>query len=164
MEGIEVQEINNTDPNNTKESYFIPDNEKNNKEINVGNMEVRNYEGKSSKKILKVLTFVLTLGNAGLLGGSLLSNAFVGKEPTLANISFKRNSNSIEYSFDIKEIGTLDVSLTLKRDEEILHQESFTEKGSYQGIVQAIGEEELIVTLASTNDVDYWKTLYEETL
>ena len=162
MEGIEVQEINNTDPNNTKETYFVPDNEKNNKEINVGTKEVRNYEGKPKKKLLKVLTFALTLSSATLLGGTLLSNAFVGKEPTLGNISFKRETNDIHYSFEIKEMGTLEVSLLLQREEETLYEETFKESGTYQGIIRHVGKEELVVTLNATNGLDYWKALYEE--
>lgn len=164
MEGIEVKEINNVDPNNTKESFFVPDNEKNNKEINVGNQEVKNYEGKGTKRVLKVLTFVLTLGSAGLLGGTLLSNAFVGKEPTLANIHFERELDSVRYSFEIKEMGTLDVALTIKQGEETLHEKTFENIGVYSDVIENIGSEELIVTLAATNGIDYSKTLYEETL
>lgn len=164
MEGIKVKEINNVDPNNTKESFVVPDNEKSNKEINVGNQEVKNYEGKGAKKVLKVLTFVLTLGSAGLLGGTLLSNAFVGKEPTLANIRFERGLGNVRYSFEIKEIGTLDLALTIRQGEETIHEKTFENIGTYSGVIEIIGSEELVVTLAATNGIDYSKVLYEETL
>ena len=164
MEGIKVKEINNVDPNNTKESFVVPDNEKSNKEINVGNQEVKNYEGKGAKKVLKVLTFVLTLGSAGLLGGTLLSNAFVGKEPTLANIRFERGPGDIHYSFEIKEIGTLDLALTIRQGEETIHEKTFENIGTYSDVIEIIGSEELVVTLAATNGIDYLKVLYEETL
>lgn len=162
MEGIPIFEINDTNPNNVRETYSVPDNEKSNKERNVIADEGTNFETASKRKSLpKAAILLLSVGSAALLGGGLLTNAFLGKDPTASDISFQKTEEELSYSFKLDGIKTLSVLFLVKENEDILHEETFKKDGVYQGLLPILAENELNITLRSTNGLDYEKIIFE---
>lgn len=162
MEGMPIFEINDTNPNNVRETYSVPDNEKNNKERNIVGDEGTNLETASKRKSLpKTAILLLSVGSAALLGGGFLINAFLGQDPTASDISFQKTEEGLSYSFKLDGIKNLSVLFLVKEKEETLHEETFQKNGVYRGLLPILADNELNITLRSTNGFDYEKILFE---
>lgn len=165
MEGISINELNPTNPNNVQESYFIPDNEANIPFLNTKSKEKEEYEGKKSKiKKTRLTVLFLTLSTAGLLGGKLLANPYLQNKVDVTNISFQRsNMDTLKYSFEINNLNQLFVTLEIKNEESLIFKKEYREIGLFEGEVKNLSEyQNLHVSLYENNGVDYQKLIYQE--
>lgn len=167
-------EFNNLATNNTATTFSsATNNTATSDELSATDNYVRKMgtaysAGKWTNRIIKVTGITLTISAAAILGGNVVTNAFIGKAPVVASdYVFKLEQYSIYYKFAI-ESNDNNYPVTFRLYEDT-NKPIFTLDCSqiygYEGYVDlAQSYEKIIYEIYFTNRLDYKRTLLQGVL
>ncbi|MCI1735360.1 MAG: hypothetical protein LKM30_06470 [Bacilli bacterium] len=161
-----INEENNLSTNNTKTSSLGTDNTATSDETKTNfdyvsggkTVYARNKKIRSTTKTIGIIATILL---SALLGGTLIGNTFIGSLPSVSDVSFTGQGNTIVYAFTVKnDTGKKLYLLVTENGEEILRND-VSLSNTYQDTLTGLSySTQYQVSLQATNGVDFRKNIY----
>lgn len=134
-------------------------------ELNVINQDTEYAKKRRGKKIKTVSIIAIASFSTILLGGTLLTNAFIGDDPVIKASQYESfylvENNILTYSFEVEKLNSnLKFQMRLFKDKTIIEKVDITEVKVYEGSYELEYEKNYKLDFYVTNNFDYTKSIH----
>ena len=105
---------------------------------------------------------LLTLSVSAIAGGSILTNSFLGTQPTVDAPSYVLDGDTLSYDVNVTNKGTMKVYLLLLEEKKETERVDLSKTGRYQGRFTLLGGFTYTAQIEETNHMDFRKVLYTD--
>ena len=105
-------------------------------------------------------SLIVAGGALSITTNTTFHNAYLGTLPTIANVNIGYVGETLDYSFDIENKGSLNVYFDIYVEKELSQSLDCSATDSYIGTIEGLGlNKQIEYKIYCTNNIDYKKTL-----
>lgn len=152
---MDIKEINDVSISNSNTSD----------ELNIVDQDTNYAKRKRTSKIVNISIITISSLAALLVGGSLISNAFI-KDPIISVSKYDKyyqlEGLKLNYSFVVKNESDLSFIMKIEENNNIIYTLDVRKALEYEGSVDLKINTDYKIYFNATNNFDYSRTLYQE--